>query len=98
MRRSEAKALKAHLEAIIRELDLMGVEPDEAAIPREVVREVVQQEPQYFTPREAQRILKIGESTFYQWIREGLLPQGRYYGHKVRRWTRAELEKAARTQ
>lgn len=98
MKRNEAKVLRAHLEAILRELELMGIEPEEAGISTKAIQEKPEHEPQYYTPKEAQRILKIGESTFYQWIREGLLPQGRYYGHKVRRWTRAELEKAARTQ
>ena len=92
MKRNEAKVLRAHLEAILRELELMGIEPEEAGIPTKAIQEKAKCEPQYYTPKEVQRILKIGESTFYQWIRKGILSKGRYYGHNVRRWTKEELE------
>lgn len=101
MRRSEARLLRAHLEAMIRELDLMEPEPDASAAPKgpagpDLRAPEVQDE--YFTAAEAQDFLRTKPSTFYEWIRKGRLPKGRRFGPKSPRWKRSDLEKAARTQ
>lgn len=48
------------------------------------------------TAQEAQERLKISASTFYDWIRNGRLPEGRAYGPRSRRWKMSELEQAVR--
>lgn len=97
MKKNEAKILQRHLEAMLRDLEAMSAEPEEST-PCEVVREVVREESGYYTPKTAQKFLGISKTKFYQLIQEERLSKGRYYGPRSRRWTRAELEKAAQTR
>lgn len=91
MKKSEARILQRHLEAMLQELEAMSAEPEEDT-PREVVREVVREESQYYTPKTAQKFLGISKTKFYELIRKKRLSKGRYCGPRSRRWTREELE------
>lgn len=93
MKKSEAKILQRHLEAMLRDLEAMSAEPEESS-PREVVREVVREESGYYTPKTAQKFLGISKTKFYELIRKKRLSKGRYYGPRSRRWTKEELENA----
>ena len=94
MKKNEARILKRYLEILLREVEAMSAEPEEDTIPREIVREVIREKPQYYNAKQAQQFLGIKQSTFYQWIQEGRICHGRYLGPKSPRWTREELESA----
>ena len=42
--------------------------------------------------KEVQRIMKISQSTFYGWIKCGVIPPGQEWGKKVKRWKRSVIE------
>ena len=49
---------------------------------------------EYLSPKEVQKFLKIKESTFYDWVRTGRLPEGKYFSPKTRRWLKSQIIQA----
>jgi len=45
----------------------------------------------YYTPKEAQTLLRISRTTFYDWLKKGIIPPGLRLGPRSRRWTETEL-------
>lgn len=46
----------------------------------------------WMTAKQTCRCLKISETTFYEYIRQGLLPPGLEFGPKSKRWRMSDIE------
>lgn len=50
-----------------------------------------QEAQEYFRAKEAAKLLRIGESTFWRWVQQGRISQGTKLGPRVTVWRRAEV-------
>ena len=52
----------------------------------------IQRETQeYYRAKEAAKLLRIGESTWWRWVQLGRLPKGKKLGPRVTVWRRADV-------
>lgn len=46
---------------------------------------------EYYRPKEATRLLRIGKSTFWRWVADGRIPPGKRLSARCTVWKRADV-------
>ena len=46
---------------------------------------------EYYRAREGAKLLRIGLSTFWRWVQQGRIPEGKKIGARVTVWRREDL-------
>ena len=46
----------------------------------------------WLTPKQASKYLNISITTFYSWVAQGILPPGKPFSPKSKRWRKSEID------
>lgn len=89
----DKSALLAHIRSLQRELDgLMDIVIawDETQ-PEQITPVQTTEQDDWMTAKQTCKCLKISETTFYEYVKAGLLPPGFAFGPKSKRWRMSDI-------
>ena len=84
---SRIRGLQRELDGLVDAVIAMEDEKPEQSAP---VKQVINEG--WMTAKQTCKCLKISETTFYEYIRQGLLPPGFEVGPKSKRWRMSDIE------
>lgn len=85
----KARAIQRMADELMGMVQALDDEPPQKPLPKMPKAEMA--EP-YMTARQVQKYLNISQTTFYDSIRDGRLPDGDAFGTRIKRWRLSEIE------